>query len=449
MRSVNLNRWLLVAYLSFPIVERVQAAPFTFQGLGDLPGGGFASTASDVSADGSVVVGTGLTSSGTMAFRWTNETGMVGLGSLSTGFTQSSSAYGISADGTTIVGSVSSIQGGDSRLEAMRWTNETGMTGLGDLPGGKLQSVAFAASADGSVIVGQGTSASNKEAMRWTSSGLVGLGLLSSGDTSSTALDVSADGSVIVGSSDKSLTSRQAVRWNAANEIEALPNLGPNDSSFASSASSDASIIVGRAGPSAVGVRWTTGGVEDLSGRIRLAEDVSADGSVIVGSGRSDLSPNVVAYLWSPLTDSVLLGDYLLNHGVSAVAGWELTGAIGVSADGKTIVGYGTNPEGQQEAWLARIPNPLPPPGDANLDGLVDGADYTVWADGFLMTGQTWEGGDFNGDGIVDGADYTIWADHFAPAQLSLSAVPEPSTLALACIGALALAVTAARQRLA
>ncbi len=78
-------------------------------------------------------------------------------------------------------------------------------------------------------------------------------------------------------------------------------------------------------------------------------------------------------------------------------------------------------------------------PGDANRDNQVDGADYTVWADNFLQTGQAWSTGDFNGDGKVDGADYTVWADHFAPAALSLSAVPESSTLALAGVGALML----------
>ena len=85
-------------------------------------------------------------------------------------------------------------------------------------------------------------------------------------------------------------------------------------------------------------------------------------------------------------------------------------------------------------------------PGDSNLDGFVDGADYTIWADHFLVTGQNWETGDLNGDGIVDGADYTIWADHFAPAQLSLSAVPEPSTLAPTCIGALGMLIAARRR---
>src|SRR5262249_20139472 len=68
--------------------------------------------------------------------------------------------------------------------------------------------------------------------------------------------------------------------------------------------------------------------------------------------------------------------------------------------------------------------------GDGNFDDIVDGADYTLWADHFLMTGQTWEHGDFNGDGLIDAADYTIWADHFAPG-FTLTAVPEPSTAVL------------------
>ncbi len=53
-----------------------------------------------------------------------------------------------------------------------------------------------------------------------------------------------------------------------------------------------------------------------------------------------------------------------------------------------------------------------PMPGDANGDGKVDGADYTLWADHYKTAGG-WAGGDFNNDGTVDGADYTIWADNF------------------------------------
>lgn len=85
--------------------------------------------------------------------------------------------------------------------------------------------------------------------------------------------------------------------------------------------------------------------------------------------------------------------------------------------------------------------------GDANGDHLVDGVDYTIWADHFLLTTTLGAAaGDFSGDNKVDGADYTIWADHFAPGLLSISAVPEPSTLVLAVIGT-ALIAQAWRRR--
>ena len=69
-----------------------QAASYSFAGLGDLPGGSFSSHALGISADGSVVVGRGNSSSETSdpfgtyeAFRWTEAGGMVGLGDLTGG----------------------------------------------------------------------------------------------------------------------------------------------------------------------------------------------------------------------------------------------------------------------------------------------------------------------------------------------------------------------------
>lgn len=53
-------------------------------------------------------------------------------------------------------------------------------------------------------------------------------------------------------------------------------------------------------------------------------------------------------------------------------------------------------------------------PGDANYDRVVDGGDYTIWADNYLTGGgHKVYNGDFSGDGLVDGADYTIWADNY------------------------------------
>ena len=49
-------------------------------------------------------------------------------------------------------------------------------------------------------------------------------------------------------------------------------------------------------------------------------------------------------------------------------------------------------------------------PGDINFDGLVDVADYNVWAANVGAVKATWPKGDLNGDGLVDVADYDIWA---------------------------------------
>ena len=37
---------------------------------------------------------------------------------------------------------------------------------------------------------------------------------------------------------------------------------------------------------------------------------------------------------------------------------WHLKEAVGVSYDGLTIIGNGINPAGQDEAWIAQVPEP-------------------------------------------------------------------------------------------
>jgi probable HAF family extracellular repeat protein len=56
----------------------------SFQGIGDLPGRIFNSTAAAISADGSTVVGTGFGATGPEAFRWSTGS-MTGIGFLAGG----------------------------------------------------------------------------------------------------------------------------------------------------------------------------------------------------------------------------------------------------------------------------------------------------------------------------------------------------------------------------
>ena len=88
---------------------------------------------------------------------------------------------------------------------------------------------------------------------------------------------------------------------------------------------------------------------------------------------------------------------------------------------------------GQSGIFLASLMATLL--GDYSGNGIVDAADYTVWADNFGSTTNL--AADGNGDGVVDAADYTIWADNFGSSNTSaITTVPEPAAglFALWCL---------------
>jgi endonuclease/exonuclease/phosphatase family metal-dependent hydrolase len=85
--------------------------------------------------------------------------------------------------------------------------------------------------------------------------------------------------------------------------------------------------------------------------------------------------------------------------------------------------------------------------GDANLDGTVDGSDYSLIDNGFINNLTGWFNGDFNYDGVIDGSDYALIDNSFnqqgvqLDAALSTSqiasteAVPEPAAMSLLMLG--------------
>lgn len=167
-------------------------------GLGQLPGYEY-SYANSISADGRVIVG--LVGSEdyrrTQSFRWTEETGMVGLGFIGEPPTRNS-AWSVSADGSVIVGSTISTPGG----EAFIWTEETGMVGLGVFGGMYRGSNGYGVSRNGRFVVGRTTTDEADEGFIWSlATGMKTLGAFPSGATSSSGGDVSDDGATIVGHS--------------------------------------------------------------------------------------------------------------------------------------------------------------------------------------------------------------------------------------------------------
>ncbi|MBD2620846.1 HAF repeat/PEP-CTERM domain-containing protein [Microcystis flos-aquae FACHB-1344] len=375
-----------------------QAQAASFQGLGDLPGGIFGSAAYGVSADGSVVVGRSETANGTdfnsEAFRWTQATGMVGLGYLPAPpcvtwteipycpkHIKYSSASGVSGDGSVVVGSGSLSSAGDT---AFRWTQAGGMVVLEDLPGTRPGDVpGVKVSADGSVVVSGG--------YRWTQeTGAVGLGDLLGGFSYSRASGVSADGSVVVGKSGD-----EAFRWTQGTGMVGLGYL-PGVNGFlgfseANGVSADGSVVVGSSSGANGGgaFRWTQAGgmvgLGVLSGGIAsIANGVSADGSVVVGYSATDPFTGAEAFIWNSAQGMRSLQQVLTNDYGLDLTGWSLNRANAISADGLTVVGYGTNPNGLNEAWIARLDgepvsqpgttptNPLlPTPNPSNPDGFT------------------------------------------------------------------------------
>jgi probable HAF family extracellular repeat protein len=114
-----------------------------------------------VSADGSVVVGTASDAAGNWrAFRWTDLGGVQYLGTLEG---KESVARGISADSSVVVGGTAENITATSInwLRAFRWTVGRGIEDLNTtyaalLSSGSVLKVAYAASRDGRYIVGKG-----------------------------------------------------------------------------------------------------------------------------------------------------------------------------------------------------------------------------------------------------------------------------------------------------
>ena len=78
---------------------------------------------------------------------------------------------------------------------------------------------------------------------------------------------------------------------------------------------------------------------------------------------------------------------------------------------------------------------------DFDEDGDVDGDDLNNWQTGYGMGGASHMDGDANGDGRVDSADFMIWQRQVglgvSPLVAAVSAVPEPNTGVLLCLGCL------------
>lgn len=286
---------------------------------------------------------------------------------------------GLSADGSTVVGSAYVCPDGTTtctstgKTEAYRWTVTGGYQLLGDLNGSlgsspsATGSAAFAASADGSVVVGEAPQGSNSfGAFRWAASqGMQPLPM-----PILDAYAVSSDGSMIVG----------LFGWfnHTTGQSGNFGSSQPASGATAFGVSADGQTAVGVAGGTAF--HWTAAnGLQDINpvpGQASDADAISADGTVIVGEFQVPLANNFVyhAFRWTASTGMVDLGTL----------GGPESRALAVNQDGSVIVGTSfTSQETTSNhafRWTAAT-------GMQDLNKLVSGSLLLTFATGISSDG--------------------------------------------------------------
>ncbi|MCZ6796254.1 MAG: HYR domain-containing protein [Planctomycetota bacterium] len=335
-------------------------------------------------------------------------------------------AFDVSPDGASVVGM--SPSGVGAIVQAYRWTEAGGFLDLGGLPG-STHSASLGVSANGLVVVGFGfpssiASTASNQAFRWTAiDGMVGLGFLAGGDFSR-AVGVSADGAVIAGSSSTAKRV-EPFRWTQVGGMVGLGTLG-GDQAFANDVSNDGSTIVGQSnlvleGAAEQAFRWTEAdgmvGLGDLLGGPDASRGVgvNADGTVVVGLSASTLGTE--AFRWTAGGGMVGLGDL--------PGGSFFSFAFDVSDDGSVIGGEsnggGGGPAGGKEAviWDAGGVRPL-------KEVLVDdhGLDLTGWT---LFSARAISGDGLTvvGLGFNPAGRQAAWIATIDPTDTDLDGIPD------------------------
>lgn len=380
----GVRRRVWVAGMAVAAAAPAALAQATFTRLGTLADAAPYSTALRLSRDGRAV--SGLSTEGGVLYhvRWSAMDGLVKVVASGAAL----SYNGVSPTGR-YVAAATAVPGG---VEACRWTVAGGPQLLGDLPGGPHQSIGTVASEDGSVIGGVANATYEwptltGQAFRWTqATGMAGLGYGAPWHDLSEALAMTPDGGVIVGDTGKNLVSFHAFRWTQGTGMVDLGDLpgGPDDYSVALDVTPDGQTIVGVCCPAAgyEAFRWVNGSgmmpLGDLPGgdHYSQASGVTDDGEIIVGVADWDGGMGgQKAFIWDAAHGMRGLQEVLEGELGMELAGWTLLSASGISGDGTVIAGEGISPEGHTEGWIVHIPR-AGCRADLNGDGLVDFLDY-------------------------------------------------------------------------
>jgi hypothetical protein len=149
-----------------------------------------------------------------------------------------------------------------------------------------------------------------------------------------------------------------------------------------------------------------------------LASDQHMGALELVGNGSLDVRNDTMFINYGSNPDPISTIAGYIKSGYNAGA-WNGTGVLSSSAQAPTNglhygLGYADGADtvapgaasGQIEVMYTLV-------GDANLDGFVNGVDFTILASNFNQSVTSWDRGDFNYDGSVNGEDFTLLAANF------------------------------------
>jgi probable HAF family extracellular repeat protein len=358
-----------LALSSAAAAPAVQTNSASFEPLGLGPNG-VQSRAEDVSADGSVVVGTFWTESNgfflSHAYRWTSGT-FQDLGTLNP-IAQEAEAYGVSDDGSKVVGWARGLSGFQRPFV---WTAASGMQELSNIPGSDAKATDI--SHDGSTIVGSFyvDAEGSWHAFQWKAGVVTDLGFLPGGRDSK-GQAVCALGAVVGSTLDRAGI-QKAFRWRAGT-MQDLGGVGTNNLAYAEDCSDNGNVVIGTSMDdqgNQLATRWDATRARSLGtlgGNSSEAHATSPDGSIVVGgaglpfvNGASEYS----AFRWTSATRIEQLSKVLQNLGVTTpfchqapcpAGTWFLQFALGISSNGNVIVGDAIDPSGNSQAFRAVVP---------------------------------------------------------------------------------------------
>lgn len=285
-----------------------------------------------------------------VAYRWAKDIGVVEIADFQ-------DVNGTNSWGQPLAGV--HVDGNGNSVAAVALSNANLLDGpvvIGAWPGAMAQdgflSAAYDVSDDG-VAVGRAVDENqNYFAFRWTAQEGMSRLAVNRPANASRANAISADGSTIVGWNDQDDGGRSGVIWKNGAPLDLVDAEG-NPVGEASAVSADGRVVVGEGYQTAAGSeawRWTEEtGVQPigcLGDGIQcgpaFAFGLSDDGNVILGA--SGLGFERKATIWTSDGGLQWLSDYLATQDVVVPEGWQLMSGGGVSADGKTLSGWGLSP---------------------------------------------------------------------------------------------------------